>query len=83
MRTTLTLAPDIEPEVTRLRKELGVSTAQVVNDLIRKGLLSQQLAGRKKKRAYRMRHRFKAKVLVGSLDNVEDILDVAEGEGRR
>ena len=38
MRTTYTPSPDVEAEITRVRKELGVGMSEAINILVRRGL---------------------------------------------
>ena len=80
MRTTLTLDPDLAPLVTRLRKERGVSMARLVNELIRAALVAPAT---RKRKPFRMKHSFKSKILVGSLDNVAEVLELVDGPGHR
>lgn len=38
MRTTYTPAPDVEAEIHRLRKELGIGVSEAINMLARRGI---------------------------------------------
>lgn len=38
MRTTYTPAPDVEAEIQRLRKELGIGVSEAINLLARRGI---------------------------------------------
>jgi hypothetical protein len=49
--------------------------ARVVNELIRAGLTRPPPARR---RRYRLKHTFSSEILVGSLDNVAEVLELAE-----
>ena len=79
MRTTLTLDRDLLPRVERLRKERGVSRARVVNELIRAGLA----APTPKRRPYALKSRWRARSLVGPIDNIGEALALAEGDSYR
>ena len=79
MRTTLTLDDDVAAVLNRLRRMHKVSLKQLVNDALRAGL--QQLSGpQRKNKPYRMPTVSLGRCLVGSLDDVADVLAVAEGE---
>ena len=41
MRTTLTIDDDLAKGIDRLRQQRGVGLRQVINDLLRKGLLAE------------------------------------------
>lgn len=79
MRTTFTLDPDLAAQLKRLRRERGVSMARVVNELIRAGLD----APRRKRRAYRMKHTFGARLLIRNLDNAMEVIEQLESPGHR
>ncbi len=78
MRTTVTLDPDLATHIKRLRRERGVSMARVVNDLVRAGLRASEHKPARK--PYRLKLRWRAKSLVGRLDNVGELLAIADGE---
>jgi len=79
MRTTLTLDDDVAAVLNRLRRMRKVSLKQLVNDALRAGL--QQLSVPKRQRKlYRTPAVSIGRCLVGSLDDVADVLAVAEGE---
>ena len=42
MRTTYTPAPDVEAEIRRLRKELGIGISEAVNLLARRGMAAAE-----------------------------------------
>jgi hypothetical protein len=79
MRTTFTVDPDLSARLERVRRERGVSMARVVNELIRAGLDAKP----KKRRRYRMKHAFDARLLVRNLDDAMDVLEQLEGPGHR
>lgn len=79
MRTTITLEKDVAVALERLRKSRDAGFKEIVNEALREGL--KQLTAPPKRRA---RHRTRAVALgsckVGRLDNIADVLAVAEGE---
>lgn len=78
MRTTFTIDDDLLPRLKARKKEAGTSFGRVVNDLLRAGLAAP--APSKKRLKLRT---FKSRVLVGSLDNVAEVLDLIEGVAHR
>lgn len=78
MRTTLTLEDDIAKGLERLRREQGGSFKQIVNQALRAGLaaLAQPAParGRYQTRAVAGRPR------LPNIDNVADVIALAEGE---
>jgi hypothetical protein len=82
MRTTLTLDDDVALRLVEEQQRRGASFRDTVNAVLRAGLDGQG-------RARRPRSRFRTTgfdlgpTLVGSLDNVEDVLARAEGEDHR
>lgn len=75
MRTTFTVASDLAPRLKRLRREKGVSMAQLVNALVRSGL--EREPGRRK--PYKLKTTWRARSLVGSLDDIGEVLSLGEG----
>lgn len=79
VRTTLTLDPDVAVQLDRLQRERGGTFKQLVNDALRHGL--QQM-----RRPQRLRSRFQTRTaslgrcLIASLDDVTEVLSVAEGD---
>jgi len=79
MRTTLTLDDDVAATLERLRKGRDVSLRDLVNEALREGL--KQMTGRPKRRAtIRTRVVSLGQCRVGNVDNIADVLAVAEGE---
>lgn len=78
MRTTLTLDKDVAIALERLRKARRASLKQVVNDALRQGL--GQMASPPPRRTFRTRAVSLGRCLVGNVDNVAEVLAVAEGE---
>ena len=80
MRTTLSLDKDVAAALERLRKTRKASLKDVVNEALRRGLeqmASPQAAPRK---PFRTRAASLGRCLVGNVDNVSEVLAVAEGE---
>ena len=82
MRTTLTLDDDVAARLERERRKRRVSLKAIVNDVLRAGL---DTLGRpeRKREAFRTKGFYLGPSLVGSLDNVEEVLSRTEGEDHR
>lgn len=82
MRTTLTLDADVARRIERLRKARGLSLRDVVNQALREGLPQLEAPLRPRKE-----HVTKAVslggCLIGNIDDVAEVLAVAEGDGLR
>jgi ribbon-helix-helix CopG family protein len=76
MRTTLTLDNDVAARLERMRERRRVPLKQIVNDALREGL--DRLEDPQPPKRFRTRVRSLGRPLVGSLDNVEEVLDVVE-----
>ena len=79
MRTTLTLDDDVAALLMRAVQRRGTSIKQTVNEALRRGLERMERASPAGK-PYRVRPWNLGGSLVGSLDNVEEVLSRAEGE---
>jgi hypothetical protein len=79
MRTTLTLDKDVAVQLERIQRDRGTSLKEVVNEAIRQGLRQMTRAPRRGKR-YRTRTISLGRCLIGSLDDVAEVLAVAEGD---
>lgn len=79
MRTTLTLDPDVATLLKETVRARDTSLKEVVNEALREALprLGKAPAGR---RRYRVRPVSLGRCLLGSLDDVADVLAVAEGD---
>ena len=78
MRTTLTLDDDVAVQVERLRRERNASLKDVVNEALRRGL--KEMSSRPK-----TRESFRTRVFDGAtqlmpIDNIAEVLAVAEGD---
>jgi hypothetical protein len=82
MRTTLTLDDDVAAMLRRLRKGGNRSLKALINDALRAGL-TMLGAPRKRRRPFRTLGADLGRCLVGSLDNVAEVLSVVEGESRK
>jgi hypothetical protein len=76
MRTTLTLDEDVAALLARVQKARKASLKAIVNEALRQGL--SQMAAPTRSRPFDA-----GKCLVGSLDDVAEVLAVAEGEAFR
>ena len=79
MRTTLTLDDDVAALVERLRKERDLSLKEAVNEALRQGLRAMT-APPKRRAPFRTGTVSVGRSLVGSLDNVAEVLALAEGD---
>jgi hypothetical protein len=80
MRTTLTLDKDVAAAIERLRKARRASLKQVVNEALRQGLGQMASPPQSPRRPFRTRTLSLGRCLVGNVDNVSEVLAVAEGE---
>ena len=71
MRTTVSLDPDIEAEVERLRRDEGVGLSEAVNLLARRGLA-------RGKRPARYVHRSTDLGITVDVTNIGDVLDLLD-----
>jgi hypothetical protein len=79
MRTTLTLDDDVAAALERLRKRGDAPYRDIVNDALRRGI-QQILVAREPSAPYRTPVYDAGACLVGNLDNVAEVLAIAEGE---
>ena len=80
MRTTLSLDKDVAAAIERLRKARKVSLKEVVNEALRRGLGQMASPPPAPRRSFRTRTVSLGRCLVGNVDNVSEVLAVAEGE---
>jgi hypothetical protein len=80
MRTTLSLDKDVAAALERVRKARKASLKAVVNEALRQGLARMAAPPPAPRRAFRTRPLSLGRCLVGNVDNVADVLAVAEGE---
>jgi hypothetical protein len=82
MRTTLTLDDDVAALLSRERARSKKPLKEVVNEALRIGLT--RAAGPKRRaEAYRTEETSLGRCLLPSLDNVAQVLAIAEGEDHR
>ncbi len=79
MRTTLTLDADVATLLARVRKARSERLRRVVNEALRLGL-QQMAAAPKRRRVFRQKAVDLGRCRIGSLDNIADVLAVAEDE---
>lgn len=79
MRTTLTLDADVARLLEAIRKARNERLRRVVNEALRLGL-QQMAATPKRKKAYHQKGVDLGRCRIGSLDNIADVLAVAEDE---
>jgi hypothetical protein len=82
MRTTLSLEKDVAIALERLRKARKASLKDVVNEALRRGL-GQMASPPPSRRPSRTRAVSLGRCLVGNVDNVSEVLAIAERESFR
>lgn len=80
MRTTLTLDKDVAAALERLRKARKASLKAVVNEALRHGLARMAAPPDAPRRPFRTPSLALGRCLLGNVDNVAEVLAVAEGE---
>lgn len=82
MRTTLTLEDDVAARLKRVMRDRRQNLKAAINDALRAGLDALD-SPRPAAEPYRVRPFNLGRSLVGSLDNVEEVLARAEGEAHK
>ena len=82
MRTTLTLDDDVAVRLEQERRKRRTSFKAILNEMLRAGLDATQTPKRKRQ-PFRTKGFDLGPSLIGSLDDVEEILSRAEGEAHR
>lgn len=82
MRTTLTLEPDVAAQLKRAMRRRGDSLKDTVNAALRAGLAALSTPPPAHE-AFTVRTFNLGPSLVGSLDNIEEVLSRVEGEDHR
>ena len=82
MRTTLTLDDDVAARLEQERRKRRTSLKSVLNDVLRAGLDAVQ-APKRTRQLFKTKGFDLGPSLVGSLDNIEEVLSRAEGESHR
>jgi hypothetical protein len=83
MRTTLTLDPDVAARLIQEAKRRDGRFKETVNDILRAGLDARERSRAPGRRRFTVQPFDLGGSLVGSLDNVEEVLSRAEGERHR
>jgi len=78
MRTTLSLDDDVAALLVRTQRLKKATFKQVVNDALRRGLETMTTPERRPK--YRTPEAHLGRCLLGNLDDVAEVLSIAEGE---
>jgi hypothetical protein len=82
MRTTLTLDEDVAILLERVRKARKAGLKDTVNEALRRGLRHMS-APPKRRRSYRTPSTDLGLSLIGSIDNIGQVLEIAEGPAHR
>jgi hypothetical protein len=82
MRTTITLEDDVAASLKRLGKGRGLKFKELVNLALREGL-KHLIAPAKKRRVFQTRSVDLGSCRTANVDNVAEVLAVAEGESFR
>ena len=80
MSTTLSLDKDVAATLERVRRARKSSMKAVVNEALRHGLGRMAAPEKTPRKPFRTRTLSLGRCLVGSLDNVTEVLALAEGE---
>ena len=79
MRTTLTVDDDVAAILQRLRKSREMSLKELINEALRRGL-GEMTSPIKPRRGVRTRPVSLGGLRIPSIDNITEVLAVAEGE---
>jgi hypothetical protein len=79
MRTTLTIDDDVAVALERLRKAREASLKDLINEALRRGLREMNARPKRRER-FRTKPVDMGRVLIGSIDNIGEVLAIAEGE---
>jgi hypothetical protein len=82
MRTTLSIDDDVAAELDRLRRARNAKFKLLVNEALRRGLQAMA-APPKEHKPFRTRPMDLGRCLLDNLDNIAEVLAVAEGEDFR
>ena len=77
----MTLDKDVAVQLERMQRDRGATFKEVVNEALRQGLRQMTATPRRRQR-HRTRTVSLGRCLIGSLDDVAEVLAVAEGEHR-
>ena len=82
MRTTLTLDKDVAALLERVRRARKGRLKELINDALRQGL-RRMIAPAPRGKPFHTRTVSLGRCLVGSVDDISEVLAVAEGENFR
>ncbi len=82
MRTTLTIDDDVAAMLDQLRRDRETSLKDLINEALRRGLLEMN-APRKRRKPYRTPSVDLGTPRIPNIDNIAEVLDLAEGEAFR
>ena len=83
MRTTITIDDDVAALLKELEKQRHLKPKTIINLALREGLMHLQADKRKPSARFTTKTVTLGECLVGDLDNVAEILAIAEGENFR
>lgn len=79
MRTTLTIDDDVAAAIERLRRGRDASLKEVINEALRRGI-KEMSTPTKQRKTFRTRSVRLGALQIPSLDNIAEVLAIAEGE---
>ena len=79
MRTTLTLDDDVAKRIERLRKRRNLTLRDVVNQALREGLTRLE-SPKQPRKAHTTKEVSLGGCLIGNIDDVAEVLAVADGD---
>jgi hypothetical protein len=79
MRTTLTIDDDLAAMLTRIRRERHIGLKSLVNEALRRGL-EDMLRKPQRRAPFRTRSYDAGKLLIGSIDNIGEVLAALDDE---
>jgi hypothetical protein len=82
MRTTLTIDDDVATALERLRRSEDKSLKEVVNQTLRRGL-EQLNTPAKPRKPFKTRSVSIGRCLIGNLDDISEVIAIAEGEDHK
>lgn len=83
MRTTVTLDDDVAVRLEREQRRRRASFKDVLNDVLRTGLDAAERKDQRQRKPFTTKGFDLGPSLVGSLDNIEEVLSRVEGEDHR
>lgn len=80
MRTTLTLEKDVAAQIEKLRRSRGSTLKQIINEALRQGLRLMSNPSPAKRTRFKTRSFSVGQCRLANLDNIAEVLAIAEGE---